>query len=503
MPRHANANPSRSRILAACLASACVASALGHGMIPRDAPVERLIENISEQLKKHPDDPEWYYRLGRVHMLALERKSNFIPSWSHDLSRVVEGSWASERRLRDGDPNPPATREDLERHLSEAITNLNKAITLRPLEPRFRLTLACTLEAGATYRTASTPWPLPPELDKPTAETLERELSNARSLVRASVKSDEAKGRLLDQLRQGNTEHARNRDIIVSAARDAVADPACAGVVDEVQRTDWLSLTEELFFGAMCYALPTDGKATEKPIWGGMDDWVAYEAANDFVRIIEARTPRDSDQIRLKVAKATIKAFDELPHPNAITPIVFSLMDAPLSKLTSATASSFDLEGTGRPQQWQWLTPDTGLLVWDPSHTGMISSGTQLFGSVSWWLFFDNGYQALACLDDNHNGELVGPELKGIAAWFDRNSNGVSDKGEVVPLAELNIEAISTNVTGTADDGRSPMSSQGLRMLDGRTLPTYDWIAETTPSTDARMRPMEELERGGRGETRR
>lgn len=44
------------------------------------------------------------------------------------------------------------------------------------------------------------------------------------------------------------------------------------------------------------------------------------------------------------------------------------------------------------------------LLVRDPQHKSKIESGRQLFGNVTWWMFWRNGYQALAALDDTMDG---------------------------------------------------------------------------------------------------
>jgi hypothetical protein len=94
-------------------------------------------------------------------------------------------------------------------------------------------------------------------------------------------------------------------------------------------------------------------------------------------------------------------------------------------------------------------------------------------------MFFEDGYHALDALDDNRDGELSGNELKGLSLWFDRNSNGVSDPGEVVPIEKTGIAAIS--VRATSRSGDSPCNMAGLRMQDGRVLPTYDWV--TTPAS--------------------
>jgi len=94
-------------------------------------------------------------------------------------------------------------------------------------------------------------------------------------------------------------------------------------------------------------------------------------------------------------------------------------------------------------------------------------------------MFFSDGYHALDALDDNRDGELAGEELRGLRVWFDKNSNGCSEPGEVIDLDEANIQAIS--VHAMTMDGNSPANPYGLQMTDGRILPTYDWV--TSPAS--------------------
>ena len=47
---------------------------------------------------------------------------------------------------------------------------------------------------------------------------------------------------------------------------------------------------------------------------------------------------------------------------------------------------------------------------------------------------------------------------------------------EVVPLATVGITGLATRATITADG--CPAHPQGVRLRDGRMLPSYDWIAE-------------------------
>ena len=165
-----------------------------------------------------------------------------------------------------------------------------------------------------------------------------------------------------------------------------------------------------------------------------------------------------------------------------MTPILVALQhEAKLSDLLASEISvRFDLAGDGLGRSWPWVKPTTGILVWDPRHTGKITSGLQLFGSVTWWLFWNNGYEPLAALDNDHNGWLEGAELQGIAVWFDRNGNGVSDSGEVVSLSSLGIKRIAARSAGLADG--VPANPAGIQLRDGSSLATFDW----TPTSLAR-----------------
>ena len=95
---------------------------------------------------------------------------------------------------------------------------------------------------------------------------------------------------------------------------------------------------------------------------------------------------------------------------------------------------------------------------------------------MTWWIFWRDGYHALSALDDNRDGWLSGKELAGLALWFDRNQNGRTDPGEVLPIEKTSITAI--RVVSDGRDGGSLKSSRGLKLRDGSTLPTWDWFVE-------------------------
>ena len=89
----------------------------------------------------------------------------------------------------------------------------------------------------------------------------------------------------------------------------------------------------------------------------------------------------------------------------------------------------------------------------------------------------------MRALDDNGDGELSGPELKHLAIWQDRNANGSSEPGEVRPLAEHGIVALSCSYSAGDGSRFAASSMHGARFADGRTRPTYDVILRRSPST--------------------
>ena len=209
----------------------------------------------------------------------------------------------------------------------------------------------------------------------------------------------------------------------------------------------------------------------------GLKSLVGYEAGERYIKLTKQLGLDSKDESKQLIAKIEndIKTLKTKPR-GPITPIIFRTDRArPLKELVSHKKVDFDLDGDLRVEKSSWVTGETCMLAWDPQATGKIKNGRQLFGSVTWWIFFDNGYRALDALDDNRDGWLKDSELKGIVVWRDRNTNGKSDAGEVVSLRSLGIEAISVKATGKEDG--CPCNRTGLKRSDGRVLPTYDWIS--------------------------
>ena len=74
----------------------------------------------------------------------------------------------------------------------------------------------------------------------------------------------------------------------------------------------------------------------------------------------------------------------------------------------------------------------------------------------------------------NSDGVISGPELAALALWRDANADGISDPGEVRPVADYGITTLSTH--GQPHDAGFPFCPKGVGFKDGTTRPTYDLI---------------------------
>jgi tetratricopeptide (TPR) repeat protein len=200
---------------------------------------------------------------------------------------------------------------------------------------------------------------------------------------------------------------------------------------------------------------------------------VTAEAAGYLVPLLDA----EKDSVEIADLRAKADRLKKLPRP--VTPIAVPLRDG----LSAAdvedhrAAVRFDADGSGLHKPWTWINRDAAWLVYDPTGRGEVDSALQFFGSVTFWLFWENGYTALAALDDDRDGRLADAELRGLALWHDVNGNGVADRGEVRPLAEYGIVSVSCrHERDESHPDRIAYSRAGVTFRDGTTRPTFDLI---------------------------
>lgn len=209
------------------------------------------------------------------------------------------------------------------------------------------------------------------------------------------------------------------------------------------------------------------------------------EVVSYLVPLLDA----EKDKREIETLKEHAATMGKLPYP--ITPIAVPLADGlTISDLEAPDARvTFDVDGSGLGREWSWITPKAAWLVSDPKLDGKINSGRQLFGNVTFWMFWKNGYAPLAALDDDRDGILSDKELVGLALWHDVNGNGVADPGEVKPVSVYDIVAISYKwQTLNNNPDKVAFSPNGVVFQDGNTRPSFDLVLKAQLGFQATFR---------------
>jgi len=459
----------RSLVLMIVVA-ASVSSAWATFAQPSTAPVARIIRNAERYAEKHPDDARGWYVLGRAHYLAYAMKGWGVPAYS-------EGGEDAAPRLPSGsivpDPIVLARQAEAKRRTLEALGVDRRS----DLDGNRKKQQAYWKQYRSTLRKLMNSEWQPEPADQ---EVLDKHAMEAIRHYRKAIDTGEEGGLYhlgLASVLEEYADRAEARRLnleTLAPFRDRMKRPE--GAIVRQWRESAMAHYVKAYEGGKAKA-----EALDKRPAAGVASLVAVRAAAGYERLRKAGEDLGEAETA-KTMEAFIARMRELPM-GPITPIVFSLEAVEgIDTLIDADASvAFDLDGTGRlSQRWQWVGPNAVLLAWDPHDTGRVVSGRQLFGSATWWLLPGDGFRAMSLLDDDGDGWLRGAELRGLAGWRDRNGDGVSQGGEVLPLEALGVTGIATEATGR--DGGHPVHRSGLRLEGGRTLPVWDWMAE--PAAD-------------------
>jgi hypothetical protein len=179
-----------------------------------------------------------------------------------------------------------------------------------------------------------------------------------------------------------------------------------------------------------------------------------------------------------------VKASDKIPAPNLVnpyccdpleqtncfsgggewsdstcscySPIVIDVAGNGFNLTNAVEGVMFDLNGTGTAEQISWTAGDSddALLVLDRNGNGVIDNGRELFGSSTPQPYLSsgetkNGFRALAVFDvaesgGNGDGLIDARDsiFSSLKLWQDRNHNGTSEAGELLGLANSDVQVI-------------------------------------------------------------
>ena len=144
------------------------------------------------------------------------------------------------------------------------------------------------------------------------------------------------------------------------------------------------------------------------------------------------------------------------------TPLILDLDGDGVETISKEEGTLFDIDADGDKDKTGWVGADDGLLVRDINKDGIINDASELFGEHT--IKDDgskakDGFDALSELDSNNDGVINQEDdaFDELQVWKDLNSDGITNDGELISLAEANIKEISleNEVDDTIDNGNT------------------------------------------------
>ena len=232
-----------------------------------------------------------------------------------------------------------------------------------------------------------------------------------------------------------------------------------------------------------------------KYTWKGQDDEIPEEDSKFKL------TPSILDHspglnVKTESGTGTIIDDDKDPddndpeNPPPRDPLAIDLNRDGTRTLKLNGALNFDIDGNGFKEATGWISPEDAFLAYDRNENGIIDDGTELFGdkTVTNTTFgytsktAANGFEALKAFDSNNDNIIDEKDEKfdKLLLWQDKNSNTVTDKGELKTLREHNIKSIDLNYKNinSTNNGNFIRQTSKVMFNDGTTTTADDiWFS--------------------------
>jgi hypothetical protein len=131
---------------------------------------------------------------------------------------------------------------------------------------------------------------------------------------------------------------------------------------------------------------------------------------------------------------------------NIITPILMDLDGNHQVNVTSMAASNvlFDVNSDNVLDKLAWVASGDGVLAYDFNHDGLVTDVKE-FAFSRYVAGAVTDMEGLRAFDSNNDGKLdaMDHDFDSFVVWQDKNSNGVSDSGEVTGLNQSGIASIN------------------------------------------------------------
>lgn len=202
--------------------------------------------------------------------------------------------------------------------------------------------------------------------------------------------------------------------------------------------------------------------------------FIEGEAATYLVQVLDPQ--KDKAEIESVKDWAWKRAAIYSMTSRAITPLAIPDQTSTTpAEIYSRLFVDFDLDGSNLPQKWSWINPNASWLIYvPPKGARQLASGRFLFGSVTFWNFWRDGFEALCSLDDDGDTSLRGTELRNLHLWKDANSDGKIVTSELTSINRAGFIELSCKADYSEAFGVHNL--KGARTSEGGFMPIYDLV---------------------------
>jgi hypothetical protein len=216
--------------------------------------------------------------------------------------------------------------------------------------------------------------------------------------------------------------------------------------------------------------------------WGGLQSYVSFFPDSGYTYSVYVGSYGGGARGSY-VINAT-NALLSFSGGNGTTPLILDLNHDSVRTLGTEAGVQYDITGSGLRTSVGWSAPEDGFLVRDINHDGSINDGTEMFGEATVLANGEraqDGFEALTDLDTNQDGIINSQDqaFNSLAIWRDANSDGVTDAGELLTLAQHDIASLNLSYSESdrVDNGNQLRLVSNYTTTDGTSYEMVDvWL---------------------------
>ncbi|MDF1653472.1 MAG: calcium-binding protein, partial [Coxiellaceae bacterium] len=211
---------------------------------------------------------------------------------------------------------------------------------------------------------------------------------------------------------------------------------------------------------------------------GDIDDFVTLGVGWNFISSADGYERYDAS---LGVVYVNSFVSTDQQGGQGIDPIIIDLNNDGISLISHNDSQvRFDMTGDGQLNKTAWANSADAILAYDINDNGFIDNIHEVFSERFNGESYSNAVEALSAFDLNQDNLIDANDLvyQDLVLWQDRNSDGISDDGELSSLADMGVEHIDLAVSAIdMNVEQSTILSEGAVQFNDGTTAVFNEVS--------------------------